>query len=797
MNFLQLRKSFLLCAILCIAFWIRILSVDVIPDGHFTGIDPYLYYWQASLISEHGQLPERDMHRWLPLGRDLGQTLNLYGYVLAFTHKAVSAVFPNITLYQVCLYIPVVCFCIGLGVLCLFLYQTHGLLFSGIVGILLGTLPGSIERSVAGFGDRDAWCLMLGILAVTTYLVSLQATHRHKRLLWTLASGTIVFLGGISWEGFGVFLSIIIIVELWRFLTNETEEGLYLYLLWVLTFVPTLYLASPAYRNGYGFAEHLFVFVLVPPVVLLGIRALRHLLLAKIAKLRPYARTLSLGLALVTLALAIGYVWIQRNTFAETTVPLSQNTIMQNVGELTDTNSQYWMILFGYIFVLGIIGVMISAMHQWQNHGALLVIPLTFFTFTSFFREYLDSLSGAENNTLMFFIALAAIVMMLMFIAWRRDQQLKNELVYVAALTWFLIWTALTRDAERYAIFTTPVIAFFTAELIQFCSVKFCSVKRIEKVSGQIPQPVLKISTAVAMLAVLVWLPSPFGYAWNTLRAIKHPPRSVPPYQTIDQTFQWMKTELPNTAVVATDWIHGSQLNVLGGVKTITDQDTFIQHWIHLYYRYLFCGESEKEVLQFLKSHGATHLMLTEVDITKMAHAYSKIGRHSEQTPTFEIIQLRSKREKEHISLFSGKEISFFNNIQINMDPENNTLSSARIVRKNGTVADIPYVVFSGKERNISNTQEGSKTGGIILYFDEFHQFQKGYYVPPIAWNNFAVRLFLCGIQSDTFKLVYEIQKTGETDVKVWQIHYPPDIHTDPKYLKTGFPEIDKTLELQ
>ena len=794
---MQLRKSFLLCAILCIAFWIRILSVDVIPDGHFTGIDPYLYYWQASLISEHGQLPERDMHRWLPLGRDLGQTLNLYGYVLAFTHKAVSAVFPNITLYQVCLYIPVVCFCIGLGVLCLFLYQTHGLLFSGIVGILLGTLPGSIERSVAGFGDRDAWCLMLGILAVTTYLVSLQATHRHKRLLWTLASGTIVFLGGISWEGFGVFLSIIIIVELWRFLTNETEEGLYLYLLWVLTFVPTLYLASPAYRNGYGFAEHLFVFVLVPPVVLLGIRALRHLLLAKIAKLRPYARTLSLGLALVTLALAIGYVWIQRNTFAETTVPLSQNTIMQNVGELTDTNSQYWMILFGYIFVLGIIGVMISAMHQWQNHGALLVIPLTFFTFTSFFREYLDSLSGAENNTLMFFIALAAIVMMLMFIAWRRDQQLKNELVYVAALTWFLIWTALTRDAERYAIFTTPVIAFFTAELIQFCSVKFCSVKRIEKVSGQIPQPVLKISTAVAMLAVLVWLPSPFGYAWNTLRAIKHPPRSVPPYQTIDQTFQWMKTELPNTAVVATDWIHGSQLNVLGGVKTITDQDTFIQHWIHLYYRYLFCGESEKEVLQFLKSHGATHLMLTEVDITKMAHAYSKIGRHSEQTPTFEIIQLRSKREKEHISLFSGKEISFFNNIQINMDPENNTLSSARIVRKNGTVADIPYVVFSGKERNISNTQEGSKTGGIILYFDEFHQFQKGYYVPPIAWNNFAVRLFLCGIQSDTFKLVYEIQKTGETDVKVWQIHYPPDIHTDPKYLKTGFPEIDKTLELQ
>ena len=131
------------------------------------------------------------------------------------------------------------------------------------------------------------------------------------------------------------------------------------------------------------------------------------------------------------------------------------------------------------------------------------------------------------------------------------------------------------------------------------------------------------------------------------------------------------------------------------------------------------------------------------------------------------------------------------------MDPEDNTPSSVIAVRKNGTVTDIPYVVFSGKERNISNTQDGSKIGGIILYFDESHQFQKGYYVPPIVWDNFAIRLFLRGIPSDAFKPVYEVQKTGETDVKVWEIRYPPDIKPNPKYLKTGFPEIDETLQFQ
>ena len=186
----------------------------------------------------------------LPLGRDLGQTLNLYGYVLAYTHEVVAAAFPNVSLYHVCLYMPVVCFCIGLGVLCFYLHHTYGLFFSSIVGVLLATLPGSIERSTAGFGDRDAFCLMIGILSIITYLVSLQSEAPRKRLIWTLVSGFMVFLGGMSWEGFGVFLSIIIVVEVWRFLSTETEDDLAFYLLWVCLFVPTLYIASPAYRKG-------------------------------------------------------------------------------------------------------------------------------------------------------------------------------------------------------------------------------------------------------------------------------------------------------------------------------------------------------------------------------------------------------------------------------------------------------------------------------------------------------------------------------------------------------------------
>ena len=291
----QIGTALLFLSILLFAFWIRSGILPRIPPGQFIGNDSYFYYEQARTISENGKLPEIDTNRWVPHGRDLSQTLPFYSYVLAYTHKALASVFPNVSLYHWVLYVPVLCFCIGLGTLCFFLQKHFGTVFSFCFGILFATFPGTLERSVIGFSDRDNWVLMIGILSVITYLTVLQAETSRKRLFWTLISGFIVFLGGLSWEGFGVFLSVILVVELWRFLTSETENGFGFYAVWVCCFVPTLYLASPAYRNGYGFAAHLAAFVLIPPLALLAMRTLRHLLLVKNDAFLPLRFTLTAG----------------------------------------------------------------------------------------------------------------------------------------------------------------------------------------------------------------------------------------------------------------------------------------------------------------------------------------------------------------------------------------------------------------------------------------------------------------------------------------------------------------------
>lgn len=780
----HIGAGMLIIIFLCVAFWIRIHGVDTIPEGQFTANDAYLYYWQAQVISEQGHLPARDMHRWVPVGRDLGQTLNLYSYALAYTHKALSLLFPKLTLYQVTLYAPAVCFCIGIAALCFFLYHTSGLLFASTVGILMATLPGTIERSAAGFCDRDSWCFMIGLLAVLTYLASLRTQHR-KRLFWTLTSGVIVFFGGLSWEGFGVFLGIILFIQLWRFLSSETEADLRYYLLWILTFVPTLFIVSPAYRHGEGFAMHLFAFMLMPPLVLFSIRCLRHLLITKGAlaeQLRPHTRTLALVLTMLSLIGGILYVFVQSDTFALSTVPLSQNRLMQSVGELSVPEYRHWVFRYGSVFFLGCVGFIVISIHRWGPKSLILVLSLVLFTITTFFRERIGYFwEGSLDNTL-FFLSIVCAVLGLLLIAWWKEKPTENGLTWVAAAAWFLCWVTLSRDAIRYDFFIGLPVAFFTTALIQFLSnVLYAKFEHL-----RVPQMLLKTSITIIILAALMWWTPAGAHARRSIFAAKHMRKAIPGNTSLEKTFRWMKAQLPNTACIGANWGHGSQLNVLGGVKTIIDQDHYIQHWIHLYYRHVFCAQSNAEALEFLKTHEATHLMMSAQDLFQGAKIHSSVGSDAKGDREFELIPLQMNAYENGTPFLGtvGKDTPF-TLIDISHSAGNDTLITATAKLKNGDTVEIPYTVFIGETRIRSQKLTGVEKGGILLMFNEQRQFHQGYYVPPIGWNSLAVQLFFHGEASDVFVPVYPVDGNATSDVKVWEIHYPPDIHPNPKYLAT------------
>ena len=118
--------SLLLLVILSLTFCIRIQGVDRIPEGQFTENDAYTYYWQSETIDKQWILPEKDMHRWLPTGRDNRQLFPLYAYAIAYIHKT----FPWVSRYHIQVYLPTLCFTLSVAVIFIFLTRTYGLIFA-------------------------------------------------------------------------------------------------------------------------------------------------------------------------------------------------------------------------------------------------------------------------------------------------------------------------------------------------------------------------------------------------------------------------------------------------------------------------------------------------------------------------------------------------------------------------------------------------------------------------------------------------------------------------------------------
>jgi hypothetical protein len=228
----------------------------------------------------------------------------------------------------------------------------------------------------------------------------------------------------------------------------------------------------------------------------------------------------------------------------------------------------------------------------------------------------------------------------------------------------------------------------------------------------RIPLSLLKIGiTLLLFVPLLFWTPA--AHTKRTLYVAKQLRKPTPGDTSVGKTFRWMKLELSDTAVVAASWIYGSQLNVLGNVKTIIDQDHFIQHWIYLYNRYVFCSRNDDEALEFLKTHKATHIMLTQNDILHSdIHAY--VGKY-ENFEQFKPISLQIDTNKTKISqrLLTPQHTPFKYIDVIDWNAATPDFLMAYL--KNGQTTMLPYIALLGKERKVSPIQK-LNINMVVLY---------------------------------------------------------------------------------
>lgn len=152
-----------------------------------------------------------DLLMLAPLGSELEWEHFLY-YFSAFLYKGFS-LFKKIPLFTFLFYIPLFFTAIFIIVLYLFTSRYGGNLAGIISCLVVGLAPIFLQRSHAGWFDKDILNLLFPLLIVWTYtMASVKAPLRQKSP-WILLSAFLVGLFSFSWTHWWFIFFIIIIYE--------------------------------------------------------------------------------------------------------------------------------------------------------------------------------------------------------------------------------------------------------------------------------------------------------------------------------------------------------------------------------------------------------------------------------------------------------------------------------------------------------------------------------------------------------------------------------------------------------
>jgi len=301
------------------------------------------------------------------------------------------------------------------------------------------------------------------------------------------------------------------------------------------------------------------------------------------------------------------------------------------------------------------------------------------------------------------------------------------------------------------------------------------------------------------------------GYAKSSFLIAKNTPLYASTSWQV--ALEWMKKNLPSNAVIAANWDYGSHINVLANKATIIDEDHYIPYWIYLFNRHVLCAQTETEALQFLKMHGATHLVISDGNIHGFnIHSYlgsnETLDRYVVPVP---LVQTSQNDDSSKIYLapewspnidieIEGKTYAshewFLKQVVLEFEPNSDDKTKALQIKG-------VYAIVNTKEKSFKlplniqgekiSTESDFFPGGFSVFQIEDEQKEgvkkwQAVYLPEVGHNALAIKLYLRQIETPHFKLVYSNSVDSLSQgVKVWEIIYPPNLEPNPAYLETEF----------
>jgi asparagine N-glycosylation enzyme membrane subunit Stt3 len=844
---------------------------DITTNDYTLGpdLDPFLFLRYATMLDTDGSIPTIDMMRYYPSGYDTRGEALLVPWLIYLTHNAINTV--SSTFYSInyaAALLPVIMF--GFTILFFFLFvkeifyrkQKQNHLYSGIIAIIstifLIIVPSFLGRTVAGIPEKESVGFFLMFLAAWLFLKSWKEDDNQiKCYLYSILAGISTGLMGLAWGGVIYLFVSIPVASMLAFIINKFKRVNYIgFALWLASSL----IVMLSFSDKFNIKQFLFSIGLSLGTILLFVFMI-HILCQKLkiyawfknkypTSIVRHVPENILSIVISFILMIIGASILVGPSFLVNTVldisrvlfnPTAGGRWVTTVAENQQPYFVQWSANFGtyvlYLFLISSVFFIRKVFNMLtEKENMILTGSYIFLLIGIIYSRYSPAALLNGENFISKALYLSSVIVFMVVIVYHYIKYNKNKINIFEKIDFsdlfltilFIVTLFTARSAVRLimvlAIIAPIFIAYIIAELIQ-------KVKESKDSTN-------KLFTAIILITTLI-LTGFSGYQYYNITKTQAY-NYVPYYYTYQwqQAMDWVRDSTPTTSVFAHWWDYGYWVQSIGHRATITDGGNSNIYWNYLMGRNILTGDNQKDSLEFLYTHNATHLLIDSSDIGKYG-AFSQIGSDAvldrfsngpaimatdpktlkeTRNGTVEIYQGTSYLD-EDIS-FNGTYIFKENGAVLGVVMEKNNgeyIQPQAIFYNRGSQVMVPlrYVYYnktltdfgSGINATAYPIQQLAQvgigmsinpTGGLIYLSPRIMRgFLGQVYILNDPLNNFpAFKLnhsqpdfILQQVAAQGIKVDEFVEYGGiRGPIKIWSINYNGDEILNPKYLNTTFP---------
>ena len=615
-------------------------------------LDPWLFTRYAKTIVENGSLPRQDNFRNVPRGFDTTTELQMVSYSIVLTYKIVN-MFGTYPIEFAAALMPVILF--GLTIISFFLFvrevfirKDEKTLSANLIALIstafMIVIPVFLSRTVAGIPEKESVGFFFMFLAFYLFLKAWKSQKNYLAIILGVLAGISTAFMGLTWGGVQYIYVTVAVASLCAFILNKVKKKEFaVYSSWLfISLIITLMFTNRFSIKGFVTSLDSGLAFLVFFVLLVHLIAERFSLYKKdfMKKIKLPSNLVSIIISII-LGLILVSIVMGPSVIIEKLTALNQIMFRPITGRWSTTvaeNNQphfvEWVGSFGpslknipTLFWLAVIGSILlfrkALSHLKEKDAWILVLAYILLFAGLVFSRYSDStLFNGENFISKFFYYASALVFIVIlvyyYIKYNQVQDKAFEKIdfeYLFLLALFILCLFTARSAVRFIMVLGPVLPIFAGFLIIY------SIERF----GKIKDETWKIVLGAAILLILALsIFSLYGF-YNSIKNESY--SYVPSYynQQWQEAMKWVDTNTSSNAVFAHWWDYGYWVQSIGNRATVLDGGNSITYWNYLMGRLVLTGNNQKDSLEFLYNHNATHLLVDSSDIGKYG-AFSSIG---------------------------------------------------------------------------------------------------------------------------------------------------------------------------